>query len=253
MSESTELLYDRASVDWTRTRPLLLSDYTARPFLLDWCKPIEGARILDLGCGEGYFARHLKRGGALSVEGIDLSRKMIERAKEQELRDDLGIRYRVGTAIALDCFPDESLDLVVAVFLFNYMDRKEMSRSMREIRRILKPGGRFVFAVPHPSLPFSGAQEPPFYFCPGEAGYFSGRDRLFEGEIFRLDGVAVPVRCVHKTFSDYFAAFAEVGFGLMPEVEELYVTMEMLDVDLNFFLPLLDQPLHAAFRLEKAS
>ncbi len=253
MSESTEVLYDRSSSDWKRTRPTLLSDYTARPFLLDWCEPIRQTSVLDLGCGEGYFARHLKRRGALSVQGMDLSSEMIDRAREQEEDEGLGIEYRVGDAATLDTFPDESFDLVVAVFLFNYMNRKEMTRTMAEIKRVLKTGGRFIFAVPHPSVPFRGGEEPPFYFCPGEAGYFSGRDQLFEGEIYRLDGVGVPVRCVHKTFGDYFSAFSEAGFSGMPDVEELSVTMDMLEIDMEFFLPLLDQPLHVAFQLEKTS
>ena len=248
---STETLYDRASGEWARKEPILLSDYTARPFLMDWCDPIKELDVLDLGCGEGYFARNLKVRGARSVHGIDLSSKMIDQAREEEAREHLGISYEAGDATDLRHLGDQSFDRVVAVFLFNYLDREQTLQAMQAVARVLKPGGSFVFAVPHPGLPFILEESPPFYFSPGGHGYFSGRDRLFEGEIYRRDGVAVPVRSVHKTFTDYFRCLRDAGFTAMPEVEELGVTEEMVTFDPDFFSPLLDQPLHLAFRLEK--
>ena len=78
--ETTEASYDQAAARWERNAPVLLSDFTARPFLLEWCEP-EYARVLDLGCGEGYVARQLGERGARSVHGIDVSAEMVERAK----------------------------------------------------------------------------------------------------------------------------------------------------------------------------
>ena len=251
MSASTRSLYDSASQSWTRNDPVLLSDYTARPFLLEWCEPVNAQSVLDLGCGEGYFARQLARRGAGHLEGLDLSPEMIARAREQEVEEPLGIRYRVGDAPNLQHFDAACFDLVVAVFLFNYLDRAATAATLAEIYRVLRPGGRFVFAVPHPSLPFMRAEEPPFYFRRGSAGYFSGRDQSFEGRIHRRDGVAVPVRCVHKNLADYFQALSAAGFRSMPDIEELWATPDIQAVDPDFFEPLADQPLHLAFRLEK--
>lgn len=251
MITSTETLYDGASRKWERRDPLLLSDYTARPFLLEWCEPVKAHAVLDLGCGEGYCARKLARRGAGRIEGLDLSSQMIARAREQEAERPLGIHYSVGDAARLDRFDVASFDLAVAVFLFNYLDCEATAATLVEIFRVLRPGGRFVFAVPHPSLPFMRAEEPPFYFARGGAGYFSGRDRSFEGRIDRRDGVGVPVRCVHKTLTDYFRALRAAGFQSMPEVEELWATPDIRAVDPDFFGPLDDQPLHLAFRLEK--
>ena len=252
MSSSTRSLYDGASRSWKRSDPVLLSDYTARPFLLDWCEPVEAETVLDLGCGEGYFARKLAQRGAGQIDGLDLSSEMIARAQEQEAAQPLGIRYAVGDALHLERFEAASFDLVVAVFLFNYLDREATAATLAEIFRVLRPGGRLVFAVPHPSLPFMRAEEPPFYFSRRNAGYFSGRDQNFEGRIDRRDGVSVRVRCVHKTLADYFRALRAAGFQSMPEVEELWATPEILAVDPDFFGPLDDQPLHLAFRLQKS-
>ena len=111
MTISTQKLYDEASEDWIRKEPTLLSDYTARPFLLDWCQPVAGLDVLDLGCGEGYFARNLKIRGAGNIEGVDLSPEMIQRAVAEESREELGIQYRTGDATELDAFPDDCFDL----------------------------------------------------------------------------------------------------------------------------------------------
>jgi toxoflavin synthase len=255
MTISTQKLYDEASEDWIRKEPTLLSDYTARPFLLDWCQPVAGLDVLDLGCGEGYFARNLKIRGAGNIEGVDLSPEMIQRAVAEESREELGIQYRTGDATELDAFPDDCFDLVVSVFLFNYLTREQTAQAMREIHRVLRPGGRFIFAVPHPSFAFSRESsegQAPFYFTTGDSGYFSGRDQLFEGEIYRRDGVALAVRCVHKTLADYFSSLQSAGFSKLPEIEELHVTPEMLKTDEKFFGPLVDRPLHMAFRMEKS-
>jgi len=249
---TTEQLYDRAGRNWRRTQPTILSDFTARPFLLEMCRPVGDLTVLDLGCGEGYFARHLRQRGAARVHGIDVSGEMVQGAIDQEAEENLGgITYEVRDATDLEHLEGDSFDLVVAVFLFNYLDLAATGRTMQGIHRVLRPGGRFVFAVPHPSLPFLGPDRPPFYFEAGEHGYFSGRDRQLEGMISRRDGDAVPVRCVHKTFTDYFHALGTAGFGSMPVVEELRVTEEHLAAEPQWFGPLRDLPLHVAFRLEK--
>ena len=55
----TREIYNAQASQWSRDEPMLLSDYSARPFLLDLCEPIADATILDLGCGEGYVSRVL--------------------------------------------------------------------------------------------------------------------------------------------------------------------------------------------------
>ncbi|MFT7535002.1 MAG: SAM-dependent methyltransferase [Hyphomicrobiaceae bacterium] len=251
MNVTTRELYNDASNDWQRSEPILLSDFTARPFLLKWCEPVAGLDVLDLGCGEGYFARGLKRRGAGSILGIDVSEEMVNGAKQRESQEKLGIRYRAGNATDLDDIAPESLDLCVAVFLFNYLNLEQTRHTMSEVHRVLRPGGRFIFAVPHPSLAFLGDNVAPFYFDPESKGYFSGRDCQFEGEIWRKDGRSVRVRSVHKNLEDYFGALSAAGFTQMPQVTELRATEEHLLQDPEWFGPLRDKPLHLAFQLTK--
>lgn len=251
MIESTRNIYDQSATDWARTEPRLLSDFTARPWVMDLCEPVLGRSVLDVGCGEGYCARTLKQRGAGQILGVDLSEGMIERARSREASERLHIEYRVGTATDLSFAADESFDMVVAVFLFNYLTYQETEHAMREIARVLRSEGTFVFAIPHPCFPFLCNTEPPFFFDTGNTGYFSGRNHTFQGRIWRRDGVNVEVRCVHKTFGDYFAALRAANFTAMPEVIELHVQEEHLALDPDFFLPLKDMPLHVAFRQKK--
>ncbi len=250
MMESTQKIYDRSAGSWSRSGPLLLSDYSARPYLLQRCEPVAGARIADLGCGEGYIARQLVLRGAAHVEGLDISAGMIEKAEAAGTQDGR-IRYQVASATDDWDLEEGSFDIVVAVFLFNYLGIDEMERVMGRARRLLKEGGRFVFAVPHPMLAWLRPQTAPFYFDPGTHGYFSGRDALFEGRIWRRDGIAVSVRSIHKNFADYFRTLKSAGFTSMPEVEELRVTDEHIVMDPEFFAPLRELPLHVAFHIQR--
>ena len=125
-----------------------------------------------------------------------------------------------------------------------------MKTVMRTAREHLAPGGRFVFTVPHPCFAYMRAPAAPFYFETNGEDYFSAIDRTLEGRIWRRDGADVPVRCVHKTLSDYFDALAEAGFVTLPRVVELAVTDEHLALDSDFFGPLRGYPLHVLFSVE---
>lgn len=226
-----------------------MSDFTGRPAIFELCGAVEGQRVLDLGCGEGYCTREMARRGAREVHGIDLSASMIELARKQEEQQGLGIQYAQGNVIDLD-LPAAAYDLVLGVFVFSYVGVDEMQRAFAEARRVLAPGGRFVFAVPHPCLPFMRAQEPPFYFDTRGSGYFSGRDRRHEGEIACIDGSSLPVQMVHKPLEDFFAALASAGFDRMPVVRELRALDAHVKAHPDLFGPMLDVPLHLAIRVD---
>jgi SAM-dependent methyltransferase len=250
-TRETRDLYDRSAPAWVRNEPESLSDFTARPAVLDLCRPLAGRRVLDLGCGEGYVSRQICRSGARSVIGVDLSLQMIAAARREEERAPLGIRYEQGDATLLSKFPGESFELVVAVFLFNYLGRTAMQACMKEVARVLCKGGQFVFAVPHPAFPYLRRGGAPFYFDIGGVGYFAARDTRFGGKIWKRDGTPLDVQIVHKTFEDYFVALGAAGFQSLPLVRELHVTGEVLAIDPDFFRPLLELPLHLVFSLTR--
>ena len=245
----TRTLYDRNAGGWRRKRPNSISDFTGRPAVFELCGPVSGQSVLDLGCGEGYCAREMAARGATRVLGIDLSPGMLALAREQEEDEPFGIEYRAGDVGQL-ALGGERFDLVLAVFVFSYVRVDVMRRAFAEARRALAPRGRFVFAVPHPSLAFLRPPEPPFYFDTCGRGYFSARDERSEGEIHCVDGRRLPVQMVHKPLEDYFEALRDAGFERMPEVRELRVLPQHLAAHPELFGPLADVPLHLAIRAE---
>jgi ubiquinone/menaquinone biosynthesis C-methylase UbiE len=248
---STEELYNQTASNWVRGEPTSLSDFTARPAVLAMCEPVAGLKILDLGCGEGYCARELRQRGAKQVVAMDLSEGMIAAARSQEEKQPLGITYEVGCATNLERFADGELDLVIAVFLFNYLTIAQTQQCMAEVARVLRPGGQFVFSIPHPAFPYMRQPDYPFYFQVDEHNYFSGRDSLFPGQIWKRDGSWLGVQLVHKTFQDYFEALRSAGFTTLPTLRELHVTPEHLELDPAFFTPLAGFPLHVAFQISR--
>ncbi|MDJ0734835.1 MAG: methyltransferase domain-containing protein [Nostocaceae cyanobacterium] len=249
--DSTKNLYNNTAPEWIRGKPSSLSDFTARPFILEMCEPVAQQHILDLGCGEGYCSRELHRRGAAQVYGIDLSESMIAAARLQSEKDNLGIDYQVGCATNLQQFEDCKFDLVVAVFLFNYLTTTQSTQCMSEVFRVLRPGGRFIFSVPHPCFPYMREPAYPFYFEVKEKGYFSQRNQQFPGRIWKRDGSSLNVQLVHKTFEDYFNVLQNSGFKNMPRLRELRVTKEHITLDESFFRPLFDLPLHLAIEVYK--
>ncbi len=251
MPELSRELYDRTSADWSREDPTLLSDFTARPFLLEWCEPLNGADVLDVGCGEGYFTRRMHERGAGKVVGVDLSSAMIRGAEEREKVSPRGIQYLIGDAARLQ-FSDASFDLVVAVFCLNNLIPEDMQAAMGRIHGMLRPEGRFVFVVPHPFFPFISESVLPLFFGQGDVRYFSDRGRILEGKMGMRGGGSVKVLCVHKTLQDYFECLGRAGFTSIPELCELGVTDEHMRLAPEFFGPLRDKPLHLTFRCRKA-
>jgi len=120
--------------------------------LLDYA-PDEGAglRVLDLGCGPGVstFVLAQKLGCGSSLVGIDLASRMIARAEQHHRRrfaDLDNVSFEQADATSLR-FADASFDLAVGhSFLYLVPDRGAV---LREVRRVLAPGGRLVLMEPN--------------------------------------------------------------------------------------------------------
>jgi ubiquinone/menaquinone biosynthesis C-methylase UbiE len=121
--------------------------WTVNVILAEVDQDLDGQPLLDLGCGEGLVARALAQRGA-RVTGVDLSTGLIGHARRQEARRPLGIHYRVGGARTLSEFPDDGFAGVVANLSIN--DMPDLHAVFTAVGRVLRPGGWWVFTVPHP-------------------------------------------------------------------------------------------------------
>ncbi len=150
-SRAARLGWDRAADVWedfVETGKDYSRDRVHGPALLRVLGPVRRLRVLDVGCGQGYFTRKLARRGA-RVVGIDWSRAMIGRAQRLEKKHPLGIEYRrldareVGTT-----WLPESFDRIVGCMSF--MDTPGVKRLLQAAHGLLRPRGRLVFSITHP-------------------------------------------------------------------------------------------------------
>jgi SAM-dependent methyltransferase len=244
-------MFDQNADQWARQEPMILSDFTARPRVLQELAPLPGKDVLDLGCGEGYVSRLIAHAGARSVFGIDISGEMIGRAQQAAASGaPCPMTFKSGNATTFQDFPRATFDRVIAIFMVSYLSCIEMTAVFRAVHSRLAPGGRFIFTVPHPSLPYIRPLEKPVYFDSKGRDYFAGVDESYEGYIWRRDGKAVPVSYMHKTFADYFDALAAAGFQSLPKIIELKVTEEHLALDRAFFEGAVGYPLQLLFRID---
>lgn len=105
-------------------------------------------RIIDIGCGAGRIALGLCELGYRYVMGIDISKAMIKEARKVARFGEWSVSFKVGNALNLE-FEDGLFDQ--AVFGFNGLmqipGRENRLQALREIRRILSPGGRLIFTA----------------------------------------------------------------------------------------------------------
>jgi len=107
--------------------------------LVEMASPAAGARALDLATGTGDIAFALAARGA-RVVGLDITPRMIELARAKPHAGP-PLRFVVGDMLALP-FPDRSFDVVTTGY--GLRNVPNLSLAIREIRRVLKPGGRML-------------------------------------------------------------------------------------------------------------
>ncbi|HEX5223718.1 MAG TPA: class I SAM-dependent methyltransferase [Solirubrobacteraceae bacterium] len=105
-----------------------------------------GKAVLQYGCGPGIGVESLLARGAVHVTGIDISEEEIGRAREKARSGGYADRvdFQAADAHHTD-FTDDSFDLIVGHSILHHLD---MPVALRELRRLLRPGGRAVFLEP---------------------------------------------------------------------------------------------------------
>jgi ubiquinone/menaquinone biosynthesis C-methylase UbiE len=180
-------------------------------------EPIAGVAALDVGSGTGVVARRLASLGANRTVGLDASSAMLGVARAAASREGVEIDWREGTAEGLP-FGEGEFDLVTCQFaLMFFADR---AAALREMYRVLRPGGRFCLSVLQPigRHPFYGALDRAIERRLGASGV---------GQIFALgDADALAARIAREGFRDVAvepasmdARFGDPGGFIAGEIE----------------------------------
>ena len=104
-----------------------------------------GKRVLDVGCGNGYVLSRYAREGAYTF-GIDLTTTAIDLSRRRFELERLTGSFLTGSAEELP-FPDDSFDCVCSMGVLHHTP--DTAGAFAEIRRVLKPGGRFIVMLYH--------------------------------------------------------------------------------------------------------
>ena len=121
----------------------LLGGERVRRVLLEQAKLAPGHHVLDIGCGTGTFAVMVKRlHPEVEVVGLDPDPKALARAARKAKQEDRSIRFDQGFSDRLP-YPDASLDRVFSSFMFHHLPADQKEPTLREVRRVLRPGGSF--------------------------------------------------------------------------------------------------------------
>jgi SAM-dependent methyltransferase len=129
-----------AYAEWRRSTLGRITDALEERLLLDRIGPARDLRILDVGCGDGALATRLAEGGA-RVTGLDASADMLAAARRRTTAAGVEVDLVEGDAGELP-FPAGQFDCVVSVATLCFVD--DPRRAIREMVRVLKPGGRLI-------------------------------------------------------------------------------------------------------------
>jgi ubiquinone/menaquinone biosynthesis C-methylase UbiE len=194
--------YDRIARRYDEKRKqdkMIYNEYNEMPATLSFLKNVKRKRILDLGCGTGIYAKILKKRGAI-IQGIDISPKMIEIAKANVK----GVEFRVGTVYNLP-YKSKSFDIVVASLVVHYF--ADLNKAFKEVRRVLKDDGLFIFSSDNPVVNISHRMK--------------GRQRKFrvfgdyfkEGKFYeRWPRIGAVLPYQHITFQTWIRTIVRNGF-----------------------------------------
>ena len=219
-------------VDFVRKGKDYYRDELNNPATFELIGDVTGRLVLDLACGEGYNTRILAKRGAIVV-GVDFSERMIELARQEEVKEKLGITYYVSDAADLKVLSSNHFDLVTCFMSLQDIERYE--DSMSEVARVLKKNGRFIFSISHPCFELEmvkdGERISGWIYEEGTEN--TAEEKALYMEIKRYFGIVkyeepwtmkrlikpFKTTSVHRTLTDYFQTLYEKGLLVSRLVE----------------------------------
>lgn len=186
---------------------------------------LRGATVLDLGCGFGWFCRWARQHGAAHVTGMDVSEKMLARARAAG--DDAAITYIKADMEGLE-LPEKAFDLAYSSLALHYVEKLE--ELMAVVHRALKPGGALVVSVEHPMMT---APAHAVWSADGEGRKAWPVNSYLDEGPRTTDWLTKGVVKQHRTMATYLNMLIRIGFDIA-HVEEWGPTPEQIAVRPDF-------------------
>ena len=171
---------------------------------------VRGLRVLEVGCGSAPCARYLA-GQDATVVAFDLSAGMLAHARAGAARTGVSVPL-VQADVCEMPFLDDSFDIAFSAFgAIPFV--ADSAAAMREVARVLRPGGRWVFAATHP-------MRWAFPDDPGPAGLTAIQSYFDRSPYVEVDEQGVPAYVEHhRTMGDRIREIVAAGFVLLDVIE----------------------------------
>jgi SAM-dependent methyltransferase len=176
-------------------------------------------RVVDLGCGFGWFCRWARQQGAAAVLGIDVSEKMLARARAATT--DAAITYLEADLEGAE-LPQAAFDLAYSSLALHYVE--DLGGLLAKVQRALVPGGQLVFSAEHPI--FTAPAQPGWSVSMDGRKIWPVDSYLCEGPR-RTDWLTKGVIKQHRTLATYLNLLLQLGFALS-HIEEWGPTDEQI-------------------------
>jgi SAM-dependent methyltransferase len=176
------------------------------PALRSMIPDLAGRRVLDLGCGFGWFCRWAREHGAASVVGVDVSERMLVRARAES--HDPAISYLKADLEHLEV-PPVAFDLVYSSLALHYIENLE--HLLTTVHAALTPRGRLIFSVEHPI--FTAPSHPEWSVDDGGHTIWPVDAYLDEGPR-TTNWLASGVIKQHRTIATYINSLLRLGFSM---------------------------------------
>lgn len=198
--------------------------YYERPAMMAMWPDLQDQRVLDAGCGPGFYAQLLLERGAI-VTAVDVSDRMLELARER-LGPDADLR-NVDLTQPLDMFADATFDFINAPLCFDYI--ADWRSLFVELKRILRPAGLLQFSCGHPAF---------------DAEYYATQNYFTVEQvscIWKGFGKHVLMPSYRRSLQEILQPLIETGFALQQLVEPL-PTLDFQQADPKRFATLNHRP-----------
>lgn len=183
------------------------------PALFSMIPNLKNKRVLDMGCGFGDHCKQFVDAGAKKVIGIDISKKMLEVAKVENL--DSRITY-INMPIEEIEQLNEQFDIIISSLAFHYIE--DFSGVVSKIYDLLSEDGRFIFSQENPLCSSHSGGDRWTRDESGEKIYMNLSNYGIEGEresVWFVDNV----KKYHRTFSTILNTLIEAGFVIEKLIE----------------------------------
>ena len=168
---------------------------------------LEGARVLELGCGSGHSLAYCAARGAAALWGLDLSGRQLENARRHLESCGLTARLFQSPMERNPGLPEGYFDYVYSVYAIGWS--LDLAETFRLAASYLKRGGAFIFSWDHPFMRCVAAE--------GERYVLDGG--FFDNAPFSFEKNGKPVTLINYNTSDYINALAGAGFAVERMVE----------------------------------